>query len=86
MIKHFIVVKMANSGKMSQRMLAQMHQLNFYGSITAYASTIGVVIIGNFRVTELASGHFFGCVFAFFGMFIYMCFMVSVSFCLFVYR
>ena len=80
MIKHFIMVKMANSAKMSQRMLAQMHQLNFYGALTAYASAIGVVIIGNFRVTEMASGHFFGCMFAFFGMFIYMCIMVRMEF------
>lgn len=79
MVKHFIVVKMANSAKMSQRMLTQMHKLNFVGAITAYASAIGAIIIGNFRVTEIAAGHFFGCVFAFFGMFIYMCIMVCAS-------
>lgn len=76
MIKHFIKVKMASMPKISDRFISHMHQCNFIASLIVYVSALGVIIIGNFRVTEIASGHFLGVAFAFFGVFMYMCLMV----------
>ena len=71
---------MASSAKISEQMLYRMERYNFIASLVIYSSSMGVIIIGNFRVTEIAAGHFFGVAFAFGGMFIYMCIMVCLEY------
>lgn len=79
MLKHYIRFKMehsTNSFKNDPSLLNKLEHYNFYSLIIVYCSAFGVIVIGNFRVTECPFGHFFGVTFAFGGMLLYMCYMV----------